>query len=145
MSAPANTRILSWRQLVLEADPNWLRLSLQPYVYEMSNGRLFVDTIPTYPPFADGLIDDNGVLILDSVAQGWPTSPSGQAPGSFYSNGGVVTVVPGYTPIAGPAIYYAQTGAVQLLALGGIGLPTTQPKPAGSGQLWIAYGECWVA
>jgi len=45
------TRIISWRQLCIESDPNWTRLSLQPWVYEFSNGRLFVDTLPTYTPY----------------------------------------------------------------------------------------------
>lgn len=34
--------------MVREADPNYTRLSLQPWVYEFSNGRLFVDTLPVY-------------------------------------------------------------------------------------------------
>jgi len=48
---PPSTRILSLQQLVIEADPNYVRLSLQPWVYEFSNGRLFVDTLPTYTPY----------------------------------------------------------------------------------------------
>ena len=35
------TRILSWQQTVLEADPGYQRLSLQPWCYEFSNGRKF--------------------------------------------------------------------------------------------------------
>lgn len=42
------TRILSWNQMVREADPNYTRQSLQPWVYEFSNGRLFVDSLPLY-------------------------------------------------------------------------------------------------
>ena len=45
---PAPTRLLSWQQMVQEADPNWNRLSLQPWVFEFSNGRLFVDWLPLY-------------------------------------------------------------------------------------------------
>jgi hypothetical protein len=140
------TRLLSWRQLVIEADPQWLRESLQPWVFEFSNGRLFVDTLPTYTPFADGLINDGGVLILDAIAGIWPESPVGLVPGSFYSNGGVVTIVSGFTPVARPPVYFLQTGAVQLLASNGIGLPVT-PPPKGSGQIWNGYGgnEVWVA
>jgi hypothetical protein len=45
------TRILSWQQTVLEADPGYQRLSLQPWVYEFSNGRLFIDPLPLYGTF----------------------------------------------------------------------------------------------
>lgn len=48
--SPPPTRILSWNQIVRENDPNYTRLSLQPWVYEFSNGRLFVDTLPVYTP-----------------------------------------------------------------------------------------------
>ena len=46
--APPPTRILSWQQMVIDADPNWTRLSLQPWIYEFSNGRLFVESLPVY-------------------------------------------------------------------------------------------------
>ena len=46
------TRQISWSQLVREADPNFTRLSLQPWVFDFSNGRLFVDWLPLYGPFA---------------------------------------------------------------------------------------------
>lgn len=36
---PTTTR--SWRQKVMDADPNWLKESLRPIVYEFSNGRKF--------------------------------------------------------------------------------------------------------
>lgn len=36
------TRILSWSQQVLEADPNWNRGMYRPWTYEFSNGRRFV-------------------------------------------------------------------------------------------------------
>lgn len=36
-----STRILSWQQEVLYADPNWNQLRLRPWVYEFSNGRTF--------------------------------------------------------------------------------------------------------
>lgn len=43
MASPPPTTIISFRQLVLEADPNWEKESLRPVVYEFSNGRKFVD------------------------------------------------------------------------------------------------------
>jgi hypothetical protein len=57
-TTPPPTRIISWRQMVLEADPGWTRASVQPVVYEFSNGRVFLDYLPLYgtstaPPPAD--------------------------------------------------------------------------------------------
>jgi len=46
--SPPPTRILSWLQMVREADPNFTRTSLQPVAYELSNGRVFVDPIQLY-------------------------------------------------------------------------------------------------
>jgi len=45
---PPPTRILSFQQIVLEADPNWRALSLQPVAYEFTNGRLFVQPVDPY-------------------------------------------------------------------------------------------------
>jgi hypothetical protein len=39
---PPPTRIISFQQQVLEADPDWNRRRLRPWVYDFSNGRLFV-------------------------------------------------------------------------------------------------------
>lgn len=70
------TRILSWSQMVREADPNFTRESLQPWVYQYSNSRRFLDTLPTYTPFAvtsiadntgDPLLDDEGNWLLGYV------------------------------------------------------------------------------
>ena len=61
------TSILSWSQMVREADPNYTRLSLQPWVYEYSNGRLFVDTLPLYGTFdivRQLLLVGGGVVLL---------------------------------------------------------------------------------
>lgn len=55
MPAPP-TRILSWQQMVLEVDPTYQRNSLQPWVFEFSNGRLFVDWLPVYNN--EGIVDD---------------------------------------------------------------------------------------
>lgn len=48
----------SWRQRVLEADPDFLRLSLRPVVYEFSNGRKFLQP-------ADPYADPAYVFVLD--------------------------------------------------------------------------------
>lgn len=61
------TRILSWNQLVREADPNFTRLSLQPWTLEFSNGRLFIDSLPLYSTFSatdDLLVLEGGPLLL---------------------------------------------------------------------------------
>ena len=46
--APPPTRLISWLQLCLEADPDFERKRLKPWVYEMSNGRLFYLQNPVY-------------------------------------------------------------------------------------------------
>jgi hypothetical protein len=48
-----------------ENDPNFTRLSLQPWCYEFSNGRLFVDTLPVYTTLF--LTDDLGNVITDDL------------------------------------------------------------------------------
>lgn len=34
--------------MVREADPDWQRLALRPWVYEFSNDRRFIETVPVY-------------------------------------------------------------------------------------------------
>jgi len=123
-------------QMVLEADPNWRRLSLQPWVYEFSNGRLFVDPIPVYDfVFGQGLTNDNGVVVV-SDATGWPTSPTGLPPGAVWSNGGdangnggAVGIVPGITPSpSAEQQFFGQLSAAQLLAIGGGQMPLYYPN-----------------
>lgn len=43
-----SSRTLSWRQMVLNADPNWTRDQQRPIKYQFSNGREFVDRPDTY-------------------------------------------------------------------------------------------------
>jgi hypothetical protein len=92
-----------------------------------------------------GLYNEGGVLCV-FPATGYPIA--GSLPGgSIYSNGGVVSVVPGGTHVAGSPIYFGIT-ATALLALGGLGLPWTAPL-VGSGQLWVPGGalggDVWIA
>ena len=49
--------------MVLEADPNFRQLSLRPWVYEFSSGRLFVESLPVYGSL--GITDDFGTPIRD--------------------------------------------------------------------------------
>lgn len=60
---PPPTRILSWLQMCMESDPDFRRLSLRPWTYEFSNGRLFIESIPVYGQ--TGLTDDFGQAITD--------------------------------------------------------------------------------
>ena len=49
--------------MCLEADPNFQQLSLRPWVYEFSNGRLFVEAQPVYGSLV--ITDDFGTPIVD--------------------------------------------------------------------------------
>lgn len=61
------TRIISWQQTVLEADPDYWRKKNRPWVYEFSDQRLFYD--PGYSGWGAYLTDENGNLILDQNGQ----------------------------------------------------------------------------
>lgn len=68
-----STRILSWEQMCREAEgPDYTRRSLQPWVYEFSNGRIFIDHLPLYSAYAIvetfdvGLENGTGDLALQS-------------------------------------------------------------------------------
>lgn len=78
--APPPTRILSWLQMCLEADPSFRRLSLRPWTYEFSNGRLFVESLPVYG--STGITDDFGNAITDDfgtqIQSDTATSPSSE-------------------------------------------------------------------
>lgn len=89
-----------------------------------------------------GLYNDGGVLAI-AGNPGWPTDSSG-TPGSLWSNGGVVSVVPGGVPVPAPPVIFGFISAQALLELGGLGLPTTSP-PMGSQQLWNLGGEVLIA
>jgi hypothetical protein len=67
--------------MCIEADPNFRRLSMRPWVYEFSNGRLFVEALPVYGSF--GITDDFGTPIVDdSGTQIQSDSGGGTAPPS---------------------------------------------------------------
>ena len=50
----------SWRQIVLQADPDFLRDSLRPVVYEFSNGRQFRQRL--YPYYRFLLTEDGQIM-----------------------------------------------------------------------------------
>jgi hypothetical protein len=72
MTVAAPPRLLSWSQMVREADPNFTKQSLQPWCYEWSNGRRFLDTLPTYTPYTvvDFLLLDQTGLPLHLLGGG---------------------------------------------------------------------------
>lgn len=49
--------VRSWRQMVLEADPDFHEESNRPIAYEMSNGRVFRDW-PTSGAYAQDVVQD---------------------------------------------------------------------------------------
>lgn len=136
------TRILSWQQMVLEADPDWVRNSLNPLVWEFSNGRLFEDPAQVYAPFpAADLLNDGGVVQLVDPT-GWPSSPIGLSAGQIWNNGLAVAIVPGYTPFpTAPPLMFAGLTASQLLRFGAANCPLL---PRIVGQLWNNGGELSV-
>ena len=79
------TRILSWEQMVTEADPGFRRLSLQPWVYSFSNGRLFIDRPP--PLYGDytGWIDSSGNPMFDNAGNRMD-NPTGTASTSDFNS-----------------------------------------------------------
>lgn len=81
-------------------------------------------------------LNDGGVLWMTSPLN-YPTSPAGLAVGAVWYNGGTVAVVPG-GPGTGAPVFFGTITAAQLLALGGGGLPTTNPNNAN--QLWSDGG-----
>lgn len=93
---PPPTRILSWEQMCIEADPDFLRLSLRPWVYEFSNGRLFIEANPVYgsqgitDDFGTGITDDFGTQIQSDGGTQGVQSPTGGFPfgeGAFGETG----------------------------------------------------------
>jgi hypothetical protein len=76
---PPPTRILSWLQMCLESDPSFRRLSQRPWVYEFSNGRLFVERLPVYG--STGITDDFGTPITDGFGTQIQSDGGGSAPG----------------------------------------------------------------
>lgn len=138
------TRIISWQQLVLENDPDWVRLSLNPVVWEFSNGRRFVD--PAQPYGANnpsGLLNFNGILQLVEPS-GWPMTSAGLSANAVWDNSSLVSVVPGGSFSGGAPMFFGSITASQLLLFGAGSLPTTQPT-IGSLQLWNNGGLVCVA
>lgn len=83
-----------------------------------------------YPFWVDG-----GTLILVDPAQ-LTQSPFGLAAWSFWSNSGELAIVPGTGPTGGGrALFYGTATLIDLMTVGGAGLPSSNPGP-GTGQFW---------
>jgi len=95
------------------------------------------------PSGSSGLYNSGGVLGVEDFV-GLPPD-NGGAPSTFWSNGGVMSAV---LPVAYRGgvepVYFGTVTAAQLIAIGPGGLTDVQPA-AGTGQLWIIFGEVWVA
>jgi hypothetical protein len=98
----------------------------------LANNVLSVPFQYTFAFVEFSFINDGGVLWMTAPIS-YPTSPTGLAVGAVWYNGGTVSVIPGGSG-AGSPVYFGAITAAGLLALGGGGLPTTNPNNAN--QLW---------
>lgn len=87
-------------------------------------------------------INDGGVLQM-SAPLNYPITPTGLAAGAVWYNGGTVGVIPGGSG-GGSPVFFGTITASALLALGGGGLPTTNPG-VGTLQLWNNGGVISIA
>jgi len=85
--------------------------------------------------------NDGGMLWMTAPLT-YPTSPTGLAAGAVWYNGGVVSVIPGGPGTGSPA-YFGAITAAGLLALGGGGLPTSNPNNLN--QLWNNGGVICIS
>lgn len=89
------------------------------------------------------LYNNTGLLCTTDTT--YPISEDGLSPGDIWSNGGVVSVVPGVTPNPSAlAVYYGDITSLELVQLGGGDLPTISPS-VGSLQLWNYFGSVYIA
>ncbi|MEK7916650.1 hypothetical protein AAB988_29400 [Burkholderia contaminans] len=86
-------------------------------------------------------LNDDGVLWMTSPLN-YPTSPIGLAAGAVWYNGGTVSVIPGGSGTGAP-VYFGSITASALLALGGGGLPISNPGV--HNQLWNNGGLISIA
>jgi hypothetical protein len=110
-----------------------------PNILELVDG----DTTAGEPAIAAlGLLNDGGVLVFLYPDQ-YPNAPDNLPPNAIWSNGATVSIVLGGTSVPGPPVYFGQISALALVAIGGGGLPTTQPSA--NLQLWNNNGLVCVA
>ena len=67
-----STRLISYQQVVTEADPAFYRDRLRPWIYQFSNGRLFYQIPDPYAgpwDLGDAVLDSVPIAVLDSNLQ----------------------------------------------------------------------------
>lgn len=112
-----------------------------------AQGTVLVTVVVPALAFLPGPVDlwDDGGVLAAFASANFPSSAIGLVAGAIWSNAGVVSVVPGITPIPGqPPVFFSLITAPALLALGGGILPATNPG-AGTGQLWNNGGVVSIA
>ena len=88
-----------------------------------------------------GTLYNNGG-VLGVVDASYPTTSAG-VPGSIWSNSGEVSVVPGGTHFTGTPVFFGTVTSTQLLLLGGLGLPLSDPQVLN--QLWNLGGQVLIS
>lgn len=143
MSGLVPTRIISWQQVVLDADPDWYPRYQRPWIYEWSNGRRHYQQLP-YPNtiLFGGLEDDNGVVILSNPSANWP--PFAVING-WYNNNGAIGIDGGVTYGYGPPIFWniGLNDAVLQSFIDPLGLPDSDPGVYN--QLYNNNGELAIS
>jgi hypothetical protein len=107
----------------------------------LANNVLSVPFQYTFAFVEISFFNDGGVLWMTAPIN-YPTSPTGLAAGAVWYNGGTVSVIPGGSG-AGAPVFFGAITAAGLLALGGGGLPTTNPGV--TNQLWNNGGVIAIA
>ena len=136
------TRIISYQQLVLEADPDWQRLKQRPWIYQFSTGRRFLGRPDIYVAPADGVapvppgpapivtdveLKNDGGVVYTLTSWEFPTTSSGLLPGQIYWDGGALAVVPGVIFDQTQPILYLYTPSWMVLLQGAVSMPTSNP------------------
>lgn len=131
------------RPLLIPPDPEPIK-DARPWHYasQSQGGSPQLEIEPDEGP--TNLINDGGWLVIVN-ALGWPNGPATLPPGSLWSNGNAVSVIPGATPNpAARPIFFGSINSNDLLGTTGKNLPLSSPQ-AGSGQLWNNGGIVSIA
>lgn len=107
----------------------------------LANNALSVPFQYTFAFVNVGFYNDGGVLWMTAPLT-YPTNPTGLAAGAVWYNGGTVSVIPGGSGTGAP-VYFGTITSAELLALGGGGLPTTNPNNLN--QLWCNSGVICIS
>lgn len=136
------TRIISYQQLVVEADPDWQRLKQRPWIYQFSTGRRFLGRPDIYTAPANGsaplppgaaptvqsvaLLNVGGAVHMTTPWE-FPVTASGLLPGQIWWNAGVLTIVPGLPfDVTQPQLFLSDPSWLVLLD-GAAAMPLSNP------------------